>query len=168
VAIPDGSIQLSWRLVGAFLHRRPRQPALSLAPEHPYEFAGAAGWDGQWYHAIAHDPLLRRGTAPFIDSARLRYRRILVPALAFLLAAGNDAFIDPAYRLTLLLFLALGAAWLARLAMAARILSLLLFFEALPALDGPLAPALVPLAMVVPRFGVEMGSQMIGVSRGLL
>ena len=33
-----------------------------------------------------------------------------------------------------------------------RILSPLLFFEALPALEGRLVPALVPLAMVVPRF----------------
>jgi hypothetical protein len=90
-----------------------------VAAEHPYEFPGVVGWDGQFYHAIAHDPLLQRGTAPYIDIARLRYRRILIPALAHLFAAGNDAFIDPAYRLVILLCLALGAGWLAYLAQAA-------------------------------------------------
>jgi hypothetical protein len=89
-----------------------------VAAEHPYEFPGVVGWDGQFYHAIAHDPLLRRGTAPYIDSARLRYRRILIPALAYLLAAGNDAFIDTSYRVAILFFLALGAGWLAYLAQA--------------------------------------------------
>jgi hypothetical protein len=87
-----------------------------VAGEHPYEFPGVAGWDGQWYHAIAHDPLLRRGTAPYLDSARLRYRRILIPAMAYLLAGGNDGFIDDAYRAVILLFFVLGAWWLACLA----------------------------------------------------
>ena len=120
-----------------------------LAAEHPYEFAGMDGWDGQWYHAIAHDPLLRRGTAPFLDSARLRYRRILVPAVAFILAAGNDAFIDRAYRLALLLFFGLGAWWLARLALAAGKPALLgLAFFVLPASVASLDRSAVDVALM--------------------
>jgi hypothetical protein len=102
-----------------------------VAAEHPYLFPGVDGWDGQWYHAIAHDPLLRRGTAPYLGNLRLRYRRILIPAMAYLLAAGNDAFIDTAYRAVILLFFALGAWWLARLAQAAgkpAILGVVFFF----------------------------------------
>jgi hypothetical protein len=91
----------------------------AVAAEHPYEFAGTPGWDGQFYHEIAHDPVLQRGTAPYIDAARLRYRRILIPALAYLLAAGNDAFVDPAYHAVIILFLAMGGWWLARLMRAA-------------------------------------------------
>ena len=90
-----------------------------VAGEHPFEFADSYGWDGQFYHEIAHDPLLERGTAPYIDSARLRYRRFLIPALAWLLAAGNDSLVDAAYHGWILVFLGLGAWWLARLAQAA-------------------------------------------------
>ena len=49
-----------------------------------------------------------------------------------------------------------------------RILSPLLLFEALACLEGPLFPALAPLCMVLPRFGVHMGSQALGVWKGLL
>src|SRR6266545_2530619 len=35
-------------------------PALA-AEENVYRFAGSAGYDGQFYHLIAHDPLLRHG-----------------------------------------------------------------------------------------------------------
>ncbi|HLK47384.1 MAG TPA: hypothetical protein VKT49_04570 [Bryobacteraceae bacterium] len=94
-----------------------------LAPvveaEHPFLLPDSYGWDGQFYHAIAHDPLLLRDTAPYIDSARLRYRRILIPALAALLAAGNDTLVDGAYHGLIILFIALGAWWLARIAQKA-------------------------------------------------
>jgi hypothetical protein len=102
-----------------------------VAGEHPYAFPGGGGWDGQFYHAIAHDPLLRRGTAPYIDSARLRYRRIFVPVMAFLFAAGSDTLIDTAYRVVILLCFALGAGWLACLAQATgkpAVLGLAFFF----------------------------------------
>jgi hypothetical protein len=102
-----------------------------VASEHPYLFPGVEGWDGQWYHAIAHDPLLRRGTAQYLGNPRLRYRRILIPAMAYLLAAGNDAYIDAAYRAVILLFFSLGAWWLARLAQAAgrpAVLGVVFFF----------------------------------------
>src|SRR5215469_15984373 len=80
--------------------------------EHPYRYAGAPGWDGQLYHEIAHDPLLRRGNVSYVAGARLRYRRILIPGLAYLLAWGNDARLDVAYRSVIILFFALGAFWL--------------------------------------------------------
>jgi hypothetical protein len=102
-----------------------------VAREHPYLFPDVNGWDGQWYHAIAHDPLLRHGTAQYLGSPRLRYRRILIPALAYLLAAGNDAYIDSAYRAVILFFFLLGAWWLACLAQATgkpAVLGLVFFF----------------------------------------
>jgi hypothetical protein len=94
--------------------RRPIPPPLES--ENIYQFRDSDGWDGQFYHYIAHDPLLQRGLANDIDFPRLRYRRILVPGLAALLAAGNPQHVDTAYRLVILLFVLLGAYWLATLA----------------------------------------------------
>ena len=90
-----------------------------VAQERPYMFPGVVGWDGQWYHAIAHDPFFERGQAASIHTPRLRYRRILIPAAAYLLAFGNDSFIDFAYHFVILLFFGLGGWWLARVAQAA-------------------------------------------------
>ncbi len=73
------------------------------------------GYDGQYYHLIAHDPLMRRGFDRYLDNARLRWRRIGVPAMAWLVAAGNDALVDPAYLAIQLLFVFLGTYWLSRL-----------------------------------------------------
>src|SRR5215467_13188673 len=86
-----------------------------LADEHLYLFA-KAGWDGQYYHDIAHDPLVRRELWKYIDAPRLRYRRILVPALAHVLALGCPNRIDWAYRIVILAFLFVGAYWLSRIA----------------------------------------------------
>ena len=72
------------------------------------------GYDGQLYHYIAHDPLFRRGFASHFDAPRLRYRRILVPGLAFLLAGGQDGAVDIAYYGVVLGFILLGAYWLGR------------------------------------------------------
>ena len=49
-----------------------------------------------------------------------------------------------------------------------RILSPLLLFEALVCLDGSGWLNLAPLGMTLPRFGIEMGAQMIGVLKSLL
>ena len=83
-------------------------------PEKLYIFPNSVGYDGQAYHYIAHDPFFLRGFARNIDSPRLRYRRILVPALAFLLAGGQDRAIDVAYMSVVLGFVLLGAYWLGR------------------------------------------------------
>lgn len=69
------------------------------------------GYDGQFYHYIAHDPWFRRGFAPYIDAPRLRYRRMLLPALANLLAAGQDRYIDRTYIALVLLGIFLGIWW---------------------------------------------------------
>lgn len=92
--------------------RFPVPPA--LASENVYVFPDSAGYDGQMYHYVAHDPLLRHGLAKFVDSARLRYRRILLPGSAFLLAGGRQGAIDACFIACNLLFLFLGAWWLSR------------------------------------------------------
>jgi hypothetical protein len=88
----------------------------ALATEHLYRFAHSDGYDGQFYHYIAHDPLFRRGMDHYIDAPRLRYRRILVPALAYAVAAGQDRVIDAALVAVNLLCVFGGAYWLSRYA----------------------------------------------------
>lgn len=92
--------------------RFPVPPA--LASENLYVFPDSAGYDGQMYHYVAHDPLVRHGFGKFIDSAQLRYRRILLPASAFLLAGGRQGAIDGCFIASNLLFLFFGAWWLSR------------------------------------------------------
>jgi len=88
----------------------------ALASEHLYRFAQSNGYDGQFYHYIAHDPLFRRGFDHYIDAPRLRYRRILIPALAFAASAGQDRVIDAALFAVNLLFTFAGTYWLSRYA----------------------------------------------------
>ncbi|HWB87180.1 MAG TPA: hypothetical protein VG675_23755 [Bryobacteraceae bacterium] len=83
-----------------------------IAGEGVYRFAGSQGYDGQYYHFVAHDPLLLHGFASYVDNPRLRWRRILVPALAFLAAGGQADRIDSAYAIVILGFLFLGIFWL--------------------------------------------------------
>jgi hypothetical protein len=85
-----------------------------LDSEHIYRFPGVVGYDGEMYHVIAHDPLLRRNFAHYLDSPRMRYRRILVPGLAALLSFGRDQWVDGAYFSVILGFVFLGTYWLAR------------------------------------------------------
>ena len=81
-----------------------------------YLFMLSQGYDGQFYRYVAHDPLLRKGLGQFMDAPSLRYRRILVPGLAFLMAGGQSQFIDAAYLAVILLFVFLGSYWLSRYA----------------------------------------------------
>jgi hypothetical protein len=85
-----------------------------LAGENVYIFPNSTGYDGQMYHYVAHDPLMRTEMWRYVDNARIRYRRILLPAIAFLLAVGRQPWIDHAYIGANLLFLLLGAWWLSR------------------------------------------------------
>ena len=73
------------------------------------------GYDGQFYRLLAHDPILRKGYARYADAPQYRFRRSLVPWLAWLVAWGNDRWIDTAYIATEMLFIALGTYWCARL-----------------------------------------------------
>lgn len=88
----------------------------ALAGEHIYIFPHSRGWDGQFYHYMAHDPFMTRGLSRYCDTPVLRYRRILAPALAWLAAFGNDRYVDIAYEGVILFFFALGTYWLSRLA----------------------------------------------------
>lgn len=87
-----------------------------LRSERLYVFSGTQGYDGQIFHLIAHDPWMTRGSAESIAGAAFRYQRILVPALAWMLALGRDQYIHAAYFAVILGFAALGVFWLARLA----------------------------------------------------
>lgn len=91
----------------------PQPPA--LAAENIYTFANSSGYDGQFYHYIAHDPFLRHGFADYVDAPRLRYRRILVPLAAYGLALGRSGGIDAAYIAVILASVFLGAYWLSAL-----------------------------------------------------
>jgi hypothetical protein len=83
-----------------------------------YRFPGQ-GFDGEMYRVVAHDPFLERGYAPYVDVPTDRYRRILVPALAYLLAGGRQPWIDAAYIAVIALFIFAGAYWLSQWAVLA-------------------------------------------------
>ena len=66
------------------------QPAVLLAGQRPLP---DAGYDGQFYFAIAQDPLLARPeTAASLDGS-FRYRRILYPLLAWAVSGGQRALV---------------------------------------------------------------------------
>jgi hypothetical protein len=85
----------------------------SLAGDGVYRFPGSHGYDGQFYHFIAHDPLLLTDAVNYVDSPELRWRRILVPGLAHILALGQPGWIDSAYVAVALAAIFLGVYWLA-------------------------------------------------------
>ena len=60
----------------------------------------SGGYDGQFYALIALDPSLQDADlAEAIDAPAYRARRILLPALAFVLGAGEPAWVLTAYAL---------------------------------------------------------------------
>ncbi len=81
--------------------------------DHTYRVRDKLGYDGQFYHLIAHDPLNRHGYLAFTDGPRYRWRRIGLPGLAYLFAFGNASWIDGLYVAWELVFVFLGAYWLA-------------------------------------------------------
>lgn len=78
------------------------------------------GYDGQFYRYVAHDPFLRQDYHRFLDGPRWRYRRILLPAAAWLLAAGQQRLIDSAYIAAVLVTIGLGVWFLTGLALDYR------------------------------------------------
>jgi hypothetical protein len=119
-----------------------------LVSENVYVFQNSSGYDGQMYHYIAHDPFMQRGYAPFMDNARFRYRRILLPALAFILAGGRQSAIDAAYIVANLLFLFLGAWWIGRyLAISGRSPTWAILFVLVPAVLTSLDRLTIDLSM---------------------
>ena len=80
--------------------------------DHTYRVQDPRGYDGAFYHLIAHDPLNRRGFLAYVDTPQYRWRRIGIPGLAHLLAFGRDEYVDRAYVALQLLAVFLGAFWL--------------------------------------------------------
>lgn len=101
-----------------YCHGTPQSLPPAIEAEHPYRFEGF-GFDGQYYHIIAHDPFFRRGFERYVDDPRLRYRRGLLPVAAHLLALGSDRWVHVTYPALVFVWGALGVYWLALLAVAA-------------------------------------------------
>jgi hypothetical protein len=131
----------------------------SLPPEldgsHTYRIHGSAGYDGQFYHLIAHDPLLQRGFLVHVDNPRLRWRRIGVPALAALAAGGDDRYVDRCYVAVQLAFVFLGVFWLSLFAqLRARHPAWGLAFLLVPAVAVSLDRMTVDLALAALSVGL--------------
>jgi hypothetical protein len=73
------------------------------------------GYDGQWFFAQAHDPLLTGGLAASFDMPRYRARRPLQPLVGWLLAGGRAAALPVALLAVGPLAVALGCAACGRL-----------------------------------------------------
>lgn len=128
---------------------------------HTRRVDDATGYDGQFYHLLAHDPLAQSGSIGHFDNLSLRWRRIGVPALAWTLAAGNDAVIDYLFVAIQLAFVFLGTYWLARFAErqtrdAAWGLAFLLIPAVLVSLDRMTID--LPLAALTVAFALYAGS----------
>lgn len=102
-------------------------------------FPNSTSFDGQFYHYIAHDPFLRTDLKDYIDDPRMRYHRILIPLLAYVLAWGRSPLIDPACEVVCLLSVALGVYWSCRFAQRSGLAAAWgLLFLAMPAI--PITP----------------------------
>lgn len=107
-----------------------------------------AGYDGQFYRLIAHDPLLLGRTAKYLDSPLARSRRILVPGLAWIVALGRDELVDGAYVLVVAAFMFGGVFWLSSLAVAeGRHAALGLLFLIVPATAAAVDSMTVDVAL---------------------
>lgn len=91
-----------------------RQPVPPELASSTYRVPHSIGYDGQYYRLIAHDPFLKNAYDHYLDNARLRYRRILVPALAWALAGGKRQWVDAMYQLVVLASVFIGAFWSAQ------------------------------------------------------
>lgn len=111
--------------------RYPAAPELAWECHHRFR---DNGYDGQIYHLIAHDPSPDGALSRYVDAPRLRYRRILVPAAAHVLALGRPQWIDAAYRLVVLVCVFMGTYWTATYAaLAGRSAAWGMAFVLLPA-----------------------------------
>ena len=83
-----------------------------------YIYPGTEGYDGAYYAQIAYHPLLQAAElVPAIDNLAYRARRILPPALAWILAAGRPGWIAQVYSVLEV------AAWLVLAALLWRLLA---------------------------------------------
>jgi hypothetical protein len=95
-----------------------KQPP-ELAGENIYLFPATRGYDGQMYHYIAHDPTMARGLDAYVDTPRVRYRRILIPYAAHVLSFGRDGRVDAAFRAVILFTVFCGGYWMSAFAAVA-------------------------------------------------
>ena len=86
-------------LTALFCHGSQYPLPPGLAAEHIYVFPNSGGYDGQSYHYMAHDPLDRTDIGRAVPDPSLRYPRILLPAMAHLLAFGRPEWIDVSFLL---------------------------------------------------------------------
>jgi hypothetical protein len=125
-ALLCGVLGMSWQFLtvhfnyagnwtALFCHGSQHPLPPSLASEHIYVFPNSGGYDGQSYHYMAHDPLDRTDIGRAVPDPSLRFPRILLPGLAHLLALGRTEWVDASLVFCNLIFLGLGAYWLAQL-----------------------------------------------------
>ena len=126
VALAATVAALTWQAAAVHFNYRGNWTALfcigeksSMPPDlqsGAWIFPDSKGYDGQYYRVVAHDPWMRQGLSRFVDSTP-RFRRILLPAAAWLLAFGQPLWIDSAYILLVLVSLFIGtwftAMWVA-------------------------------------------------------
>lgn len=145
----------NWTALFCIGSRFPVPP--ELADEHLYVFPDSPGFDGQFYHLVAHDPVFRRGFHRYIDAPEYRYRRILVPLLAFALAGGQSRWIDAAYVLVCWMFVGLGTYWACQCArMQQRPPWLGLLFVFLPAVLASIDRLVVDMALSALTLGLAI------------
>ncbi|MCW5963807.1 MAG: hypothetical protein KIT83_07205 [Bryobacterales bacterium] len=103
------------RNVTALFYAGDRTPAPPALRGSIFQFPDSVGFDGQYYLYLAQDPLNLQGTAAFIDNPAMRWKRILFPGLAHLMALGQPAAVPIAYIVLMWLSALLGALLLSRL-----------------------------------------------------
>ena len=81
-------------------------PPAALESENIYVFPDSYGFDGQFYHYIAHNPIPPNELTSRVELPGLRYRRVLMPLLAYALSLGNQRAVDLGYVVAGLLFYA--------------------------------------------------------------
>jgi hypothetical protein len=91
-------------------------PAERFWDQAPPFFNERLAYDGRFFYYLARDPLLRGGPPTYLDSPAYRYQRILLPALAHLLALGRPAAVGWGLVAANLLGVALGCRYALQLA----------------------------------------------------
>ena len=90
-----------------------QQPLPPSWRQSTYRVANRFGYDGQMYRFLAHDPLLTGEPHQYMDNPPLRARRILMSGLAWILALGQEPWIDPAYFFLFFVSCFIGTYWMA-------------------------------------------------------
>ena len=108
-------VQLRGNWTALFCHGSRNPAAPRAGGEHIYVFPNSGGYDGQSYHCVAHDPLARTETGRAVPDPSLRFPGFCCPAWHICSRSGRTQWVDAAFDFCELIFLGLGAWWLARL-----------------------------------------------------